>query len=157
MVEEVENVKEESLSHVSISVEGNKVKELREEEVEIDTVYWGDVEQCYVHKSSMRFDPKDKRYYTWLDTEDDDDGDSRKLFYLPCNGNFKMAIRGVMGRNNRSVLEDKNWIEIVFAQNYLLFIIQSYSNCFGINSNMDSVLRCKETSYLLSLLSIFIC
>lgn len=63
------------------SVGGSKAKELSEEEMDIKKVYQDGIKECYVHKSGMRFDPIDKRYYTWLDTEDEEE--IRKLFIFP--------------------------------------------------------------------------
>lgn len=93
-----------NLSYVRFS--GRKQgDELLEEEMDIAKVYWDDTVECHVHKNGMRFDPEDKMYYTWLNTKDEED--SREFFYLLCNGNL-LSVRGEIGRNNKSILEDKS-------------------------------------------------
>lgn len=71
----------------------------------------------------IRFDLEDKKYYTWIDNDDDEE--CRELLYLPCNGDFKLAVRGESRRNNKARLEDKSWEGSIFKQNSPLFITQS--------------------------------
>lgn len=54
------------------------------------------------------FDSEGKRYYSWVFN---DPKDLRCLYYLPNKGEFRLAIRGETGENNKEVLEEQDWTE----------------------------------------------
>lgn len=58
-------------------------------------------------QNSMGFDPNEKSTTPRYIMRGDDD--SRELFYLPCNGEFKLVVIGEIRRNNKCILEDKTW------------------------------------------------
>lgn len=70
------------------------MKELSEEEMDIDKVYWDNIQKNFMFTKVAR--NLRQRYYTWLFNKDDED--CRALLYLPSNGDFKQAVRGEMGR-----------------------------------------------------------
>lgn len=83
---------------------------------DLEKIYYTD--GVYSHVSGMMFDPDEKRYFTWVSNDDED---LRELYYLPNkDGEFNLAVRGEMGRNNREILNANDWDKSVISSDATL-------------------------------------